>query len=248
MADLGVHRVGEVDRGRPGGQADHLALRREDVDLLGADLEAEVVEELPGIGGLGLPVGDVGEPGEIGVVAPLSSPLLPPFDCLVLVLPVRRDAELGALVHLLGADLDLDRLALRPDDRRVQRLVEVELRRGDVVLEAAGDRRPARMDRAEHRVAVAHGARRAPGCRPGRRSRRSRGRARSSSGRSSSTASGRPADRALDLRRLEVVVDGVDDALHELLALRRALAARGSRSRRRASDAAPRTTGPRARA
>ena len=68
VADLGVHRVGEVDRGRAGGQADDLALRGEDVDLLRADLEAQVVEELPRVGGLGLPVADVREPGHLGVV------------------------------------------------------------------------------------------------------------------------------------------------------------------------------------
>jgi hypothetical protein len=48
MPDLGVHRVGEVDRGRARRQADDLALRREDVDLLRPDLEAQAVEELPG--------------------------------------------------------------------------------------------------------------------------------------------------------------------------------------------------------
>jgi hypothetical protein len=68
---------------------------------------------------------------------------------------VRRDAELGAPVHLLGAHLDLDRLALGADDRGVQRLVEVELGRVDVVLEAARHRRPQGVDRPEHGPAVA---------------------------------------------------------------------------------------------
>ena len=56
----------------------------------------------------------------------------------------------------MRADLDLDRLALGPDDRRVQRLVHVELRHRDVVLEPAGHRVPPRVQRAERRVAVAH--------------------------------------------------------------------------------------------
>jgi hypothetical protein len=38
----------------------------------------------------------------------------------VLVGPVRGHAPLGAVVHLLGADLDLDGLALRADHRGVQ--------------------------------------------------------------------------------------------------------------------------------
>ena len=41
-----------------------------------------------------------------------------------------------------------------PDDRRVQRLVHVELRHRDVVLEPSGDGIPPRVDDAERRVAV----------------------------------------------------------------------------------------------
>ena len=74
---------------------------------------------------------------------------------LLLVLPVRGDAELGGAVHRVGADLHLDRLAGRADDRRVQRLVHVELRHRDVVLEPARHRLPVRVDDAERRVAVA---------------------------------------------------------------------------------------------
>ena len=38
----------------------------------------------------------------------------------LLVLPVRRDAGLGDMVHVAGADLDLDAVAAGPDARRVQ--------------------------------------------------------------------------------------------------------------------------------
>ncbi len=74
----------------------------------------------------------------------------------LLVAPVGGDAALGPLVHLQGADLDLDRFALRPHHRRVQRLVEVELGHGDVVLEPPGDRVPQRVDGPERPVAVLH--------------------------------------------------------------------------------------------
>ena len=193
---------------------------REDVDLFGADLEPQGVEEFARVGGLGLPVGEVREPGQVGVDLARAAGALA-VD-LLLVLPVRRDAELGPLVHLLGTDLDLDRPALGTDDRRVQRLVQVELRRRDVVLEATGHRRPPRVDLAQDRVAVAH--------------------------RVDEDADAHqvvdlvelatahdhllvdrvvllraPDDLAADLRRLEVVVDRVDDVLHESLALGRAL-------------------------
>ncbi len=78
-------------------------------------------------------------------------------DRLLLVLPVRGDAVLGAAVHVEGADLQLDRLAAGSDDRGVQRLVHVELGHRDVVLEPAGHRVPPRVDGAERRVAVADG-------------------------------------------------------------------------------------------
>jgi hypothetical protein len=63
-------------------------------------------------------------------------------------------AVLGALVHLRGPDLDLERLALRPDHRGVQRLVQVELRHRDVVLDATLHRLPHGVDRPERGVAV----------------------------------------------------------------------------------------------
>ncbi len=59
-------------------------------------------------------------------------------------------------MHGQGADLQLDRLALGTDHCRVQRLVHVELRHRDVVLEPARHRLPGRVDDAERGVAVAH--------------------------------------------------------------------------------------------
>ena len=111
------------------GKRDHPALRREDVDLVLLEVELEGLEELDRVVGLLLDVGDALHPGDLaGRVA------------LLLVAPVRGDAVLGPPVHLLGAHLDLDRLAVEADHRGVQRLVEVELGGVDVVLEPALDR------------------------------------------------------------------------------------------------------------
>mmetsp|Transcript_39678 Transcript_39678/g.96315 ORF Transcript_39678/g.96315 Transcript_39678/m.96315 type:complete len:793 (+) Transcript_39678:198-2576(+) len=70
----------------------------------------------------------------------------------LLVRPVRRRAELRDVMHLDGADLDLERLRA-DEDRRVQRAVAIRLGRGDVVLERARQRRPQPVDLAEHVVA-----------------------------------------------------------------------------------------------
>ncbi len=75
-------------------------------------------------------------------------------DVGLLVGPVRRDAVLGMLVHLRRADLDLDRPAVVALHHGVQRAVAVGLRPGDVVVELAGDRRPALVHPREHRVAA----------------------------------------------------------------------------------------------
>ena len=59
-------------------------------------------------------------------------------------------------MHLHGADLDLDGAAIGTHHGGVQRLVEVGLGRGDVVLEAAGHGVPQAVDGAQGAVAVPH--------------------------------------------------------------------------------------------
>ena len=149
---LGVDGVGEVHRGGALRQRDHFAARGEDVDLGGAQVEPQRLEELGRVGGLPLPVDQLPQPGHVADVGVPPRP----SDGLFLVLPVRRDAVLRPPVHAPGADLQLDRLALRADHGGVQRLVHVELRHRDVVLEPPGNRVPPGVHRAEHRVAVAH--------------------------------------------------------------------------------------------
>ena len=149
-ADVGVHGVGEVDRRGALREALHLALGSEDEDLVLEEVDPQRVHELAGVaGGLGLPLHHLPQPGELvgGTVA----------VALGLVEPVRGDAEFGRLVHVERADLDLERLAARPDDGRVQRLVEVELGHRDVVLEASGDGLPDGVDHADRAVAVLDG-------------------------------------------------------------------------------------------
>mgnify|MGYP003417674517 CR=1 FL=1 len=94
-----MHGIGEVDGRCPGVKADDLALRGEDLNLFGADLEAEAIEELPRVLGFGLPVGDVREPGHVSVVVATAGILALRAS---LVLPVGCDTELRALVHLVG--------------------------------------------------------------------------------------------------------------------------------------------------
>ncbi len=173
VADLGVHGVGEVDRGGAVRQRDDVALGGEDEDLPRPEVEAQRLEELPRVGrspsaSRGAAAARPGRPRRRPPVRPCRT------GCgLLLVLPVRGDAVLGAAVHVPGADLQLDRLALGADHRGVQRLVHVELGHRDVVLEPARHRAPPRV----HGTRAPHSSRGrcrpGPGCPPGRRSPRS---------------------------------------------------------------------------
>ena len=97
-----------------------------------------------------MPVAELLEPSEINLfVASLSRGLL--------VLPVSGDTKLSPLVHLLGADLNLDASALWPNHGGVERLIEVELGHRDVVLEAPGERGPTCVNCSQSRVAISHG-------------------------------------------------------------------------------------------
>ena len=147
VPDVRVHGVREVDRRRAGRQRLHVALGREHVDLVREEVRVERLDELARIGLVRLPVDELAHP---------RRPLLVALAALALLVdPVRGDAELGLPVHLARPDLDLERLPLGPDHRRVQRPVAVELRHGDEVLEAAGHRLPERVDEPEGAVAVA---------------------------------------------------------------------------------------------
>ena len=102
------------------------------------------------------PVKAAANPGDLAVHALVVRAHVALRVARALVQPVGGDAVLGLLVHLNRAQLDLDGTGLRAHDRGVQRLVAVGLGRGDVVLEAAGQRMPQRVDRTQGRVAVPH--------------------------------------------------------------------------------------------
>ena len=118
LAHVGVNGVGEVDGRGVARQHDHLAARREGVDLLRVQVHLEGGHELAGVLHVALPLHQVAQPGDALVVCRRS---LASF----LVLPVGRDALLGDAVHLLGADLHLEGLPVRAHHRGVQRLIEV---------------------------------------------------------------------------------------------------------------------------
>ena len=117
VSDLGVDAVREIHRGRAGRQVQHITLRREHVNLVLEEVDLHRVDEGLGVPHLGLPLEEAAQPRELLVEARVLLAFL--------VGPVRRHAELGDAVHLLGADLDLDGFAGVGDHGGVQRLIAV---------------------------------------------------------------------------------------------------------------------------
>ena len=67
---------------------------------------------------------------------------------------MRCHSPLGALVHVTRADLYFNRFATGANHRGVQRLIQVELRHCDVVLEATDHRLPIAVNGAQRSIAI----------------------------------------------------------------------------------------------
>ena len=87
VADVGVHRVREVHRGRAPRQRPNFALRREDVDLLRVEVDLQVLEELLRVAHFLLHFEQLPHPLEVPLVAIVA-------DAAFLVLPVRGECLL----------------------------------------------------------------------------------------------------------------------------------------------------------
>ena len=98
-AEVGVHREGEIDRGRALGQLEQRALGGEGEDAVLVDRQARVLEQFLGVVAGVDDLDQVAQPADLAV-GPVA----------LLVGPVRGEAELVAAVHLAGADLHFDAL------------------------------------------------------------------------------------------------------------------------------------------
>ena len=140
VSDVGVDGVGEVDRSRVARQHDHLAARREAVDLLRIQLHLERGHEFPGVPHLPLPLHELAQPGDALIVRAGALVAL-------LVLPVGGDSFLGDVMHFLGPDLHLEGMTAGADDGSVQRLVQIGAGNRDEVFNSPGNRMPFVVDR-----------------------------------------------------------------------------------------------------
>ena len=149
-ADVGMHGIGEIERRCIARQGQDLSARGEQVDLVGKQVDLYAFDEL--------------ERGRRAVLLvdqarhPFAGPALRAVGRrrIALVGPVRGDAAISHRIHVLGADLDLDRLAERTEQHGVQRLVTVRLGYRDEVAKTAVQWLVERMHRAEGLIALHH--------------------------------------------------------------------------------------------
>ena len=125
--------VGKIERRRARRQVDNVPFWGKDVHPIVKDLAAHFVEHLAGVGHLFLPRNQLAQPGNAVFVARTRS-----AGRAFFVFPVRGHAQLGVLVHLFGADLNLDRFAARAKHNGMDRLIAVRFGVGDIVIELIG--------------------------------------------------------------------------------------------------------------
>src|SRR5450830_1199338 len=148
VADIGVHRVGKVDRRGAFGQLHDPAFGREYVDLVREQVDLHAFDKLQGVAGTLLHFQHAFDP--------LAGAGMSAFGLLVaagFVQPVGGDPVVGHFFHFPRADLDLDRHPVHTEQRGMQRLIAVGLGNGDVVLEAAWQGFVQIMYSAQHAVA-----------------------------------------------------------------------------------------------
>ena len=131
VADIGVHRVGEVDRGGTLGQFHDAALGREDVDLVREQVDLDALDEFQRVAARCCSSSTPLTHCRAGVGA------LGHFILVGFVQPVRGDAVVGHLFHFACGSGSRWH-AVHAEQGGVQRLVTVGLGDRDVVLESPG--------------------------------------------------------------------------------------------------------------
>ena len=132
MPDHSVHVVREIQRRSVGRHFNHVSLRADRVDAVFEHIITNLVQQ-------------------VAVGVRRFKQLTKKLDLLIegrlrhatfLVTPVCRHTQFGVPMHVVGTNLYLDRLALWSDDCRMQRLVIVLFRIGNIVVKFARNVRP----------------------------------------------------------------------------------------------------------
>src|ERR1041384_2261388 len=113
IPDFGVNAIGKIDHRGALGKAQQISFGREHVERSGEQILLEAVQKLLRILQVFLPFEQLSKPGESLNVADLKI-------LAVFVAPVGGDSFLGDPMHFMGANLNLDALAIRPEHTGMQ--------------------------------------------------------------------------------------------------------------------------------
>lgn len=153
-ADFAVEAVGEIERHGAFGEIDNVASWGIDEDFIGEEVEFELFGvdffALAEFGGGFLEIFDPEEVARKGADAAFG---VGRGEFLLVVKEGGGETAFGVIVHFVGADLELDDLAVGGDNGGMEGLVSVLLGHGDVIFDAAWHGFEEGMDDAEDEVA-----------------------------------------------------------------------------------------------
>ena len=148
MADIGMHRVGEIHRRGASGEFDNTPFRGENVNLIREQIGFDALDKFKRAACALLQLQQALHPA---LGADLCGGAA--FAAVLFIGPVRRNPHFCHLVHVFGTNLYFNRDAVRADHRGVQRLIAVRLGNGDVIFHPARTRLVKAMHLAKHAVA-----------------------------------------------------------------------------------------------
>ena len=146
IANVGVYRVGHVDGGRTPCQFHDRALGREHIDLVGKQVDLDVLKKLLGITRASLQFDYATQP-VAGALVRAPGRAMAGF-----VQPMGGDAGLCHMIHFVGPDLHFEGHAKGSKQDRVQGLVAVGLGYRDVILEGPRHRFVQTVDHAQRAI------------------------------------------------------------------------------------------------
>ena len=150
-----MYAVCKIDRGRPCGKILDLTGRGKAIHIVREQIQIvlQQIHEFSVVRHVSLPFQNLAKPYQLL--------LLLDFDLLAVgglfIFPVGRDTVLCRLMHIEGTDLYFKRLAGASDQSRMQGLIHICLRHGNIVLEAAGNGLVIRVDHTQCSITVLHG-------------------------------------------------------------------------------------------
>ena len=129
MADIGMHGVSEVDRRCARRQFDNATFGGENVNLIREEIGFHALDKFKRATRTLLKFQQALHPALGADLCGCTA-----FATVLFIGPVRGNTHLCHLVHVFGANLHLNRHAVRPDHRGVQRLIAVRFWNGDVIF------------------------------------------------------------------------------------------------------------------